>query len=106
MDTRFFYVCIYISLFGVPFSDIIIKNTVTDIIIEAIRHVPTVSDANIPSLLQKAVAYIRTHFRKDIPLSELAKKFGYPKLSRYALFKAYGSFIFRLSKHRKASSRV
>lgn len=59
-----------------PFSDIIIKSTISEIIIEAIRCAPSIPDTSFPSLLQKAVAYIQNHFREDIPLSELAEKFS------------------------------
>lgn len=57
---------------GLIFSNLMIKNLITDIIVNIIRtSSPDGSDV-VPSLLQKAVGHIHNHFRENLSLKTLA----------------------------------
>ena len=58
---------------GGLFSEILIKNLIAEIIITVIRNSSQDENVVIPSLLQKAVAYIHNNFRKPLSLNNLAK---------------------------------
>lgn len=57
---------------GLVFSELLIKNLVTDIIVDIIRTTSNETNAVVPSLLQKAVGYIHNHFRENLSLKILA----------------------------------
>lgn len=58
---------------GGLFSETLIKNLISEIIITVIRNSSQNENTVIPSLLQNAVAYIRNNFREPLTLGILAK---------------------------------
>ncbi len=58
---------------GGLFSEILIKNLIAEIIITVIRNSAQDENTVIPTLLQKAVAYIHNNFRESLSLGSLAK---------------------------------
>lgn len=58
---------------GGLFSEMLIKNLIAEIIITVIRNSTQDENTVIPTLLQKAVAYIHNNFREPMTLSHLAK---------------------------------
>ena len=55
------------------FRDLLIKNLIAEIIITVIRNSSEGKKSVMPSLLQKAVAYVRNNFRERLTLEQLAK---------------------------------
>jgi AraC-like DNA-binding protein/quercetin dioxygenase-like cupin family protein len=58
---------------GGLFSEMLIKNLIAEIIITVIRNSSQDESTVIPSLLQKAVAYIHNNFRESLTLGDLAR---------------------------------
>ena len=58
---------------GGLFSDMLIKNLITEIIITVIRNSSHNTNTVVPTRLQEAVAYIHNNFREQLSLSSLAK---------------------------------
>lgn len=58
---------------GGLFSEMLIKNLITEIIISVIRNSSQDENTVIPTLLQKAVAHIHNKFREPLSLGTLAK---------------------------------
>ena len=54
------------------FNELMIKNLVSDIIIDIIRAAQGESNAVVPSLIQKAVGYIHNNFRHGLSLKKIA----------------------------------
>lgn len=58
---------------GGLFSEMLIKNLIAEIIITVIRNSSQDENVVIPTLLQKAVAYIHNNFREPLSLGSVAK---------------------------------
>lgn len=58
---------------GGLFSETLIKNLIAEIIITVVRNSSQDEKSVMPSLLQKAVAYVRNNFRESLTLGQLAK---------------------------------
>lgn len=57
---------------GLAFSKLMIKNLITEQIVDIIRTSVCEENIVVPTLLQKAVGYIHNHFRENLSLKELA----------------------------------
>ena len=58
---------------GGLFSDMLIKNLITEIIITVIRNSSHDKNTAVPTILQRAVSYIHNNFREPLSLCEIAK---------------------------------
>lgn len=58
---------------NMPLREQMVQNLITTVIITLLRNAPAESQQDLPSVLQTATAYIHTHFREELCLTQLAK---------------------------------
>jgi YesN/AraC family two-component response regulator len=55
------------------FSDCVVRNAISMLVVMLLRRISPLSSLAAPTLLQKAIAHIHTHFRENISLTQVAE---------------------------------